>query len=45
VGRVLAECAVQGGTVHDIARFDPARFEEGSTTDEPVAEDVGTTAR
>jgi glycine/D-amino acid oxidase-like deaminating enzyme len=45
VGRVLAESAVQGGTVYDIARFDPARFEEGSTTDEPVAEDLGTTAR
>jgi glycine/D-amino acid oxidase-like deaminating enzyme len=29
VGRVLAECALQGGTVYDIARFDPARFEQG----------------
>ena len=32
VGRVLAELAVQGGTVYDIARFSPARFatiEEG----------------
>jgi glycine/D-amino acid oxidase-like deaminating enzyme len=29
VGRVLAECALQGGTVYDIARFDPARFEAG----------------
>src|SRR5436190_1739954 len=29
VGRVLAECALQGGTVYDIARFDPSRFEEG----------------
>jgi sarcosine oxidase len=28
VGRVLAECALQGGTVYDIGRFDPARFEE-----------------
>jgi sarcosine oxidase len=45
VGRVLAESAVQGGTVYDIARFDPARFEEGSTTDAPVAEDLRTTAR
>jgi sarcosine oxidase len=45
VGRVLAESAVQGGTVYDVARFDPARFAEGSTTDEPVAEDLGTTAR
>jgi sarcosine oxidase len=26
VGRVLAGCALQGGTVYDIARFDPARF-------------------
>jgi hypothetical protein len=23
---VLAGCALQGGTVYDIARFDPARF-------------------
>jgi len=29
VGRVLAGCALQGGTVYDIGRFDPARFEEG----------------
>jgi hypothetical protein len=37
---VLAELAVQGGTVYDIARFDPARFEEGNTTDAPsIAED------
>ena len=28
VGRVLAGCALQGGTVYDIHRFDPARFEE-----------------
>jgi glycine/D-amino acid oxidase-like deaminating enzyme len=28
VGRVLAGCALQGGTVYDIRRFDPARFEE-----------------
>jgi sarcosine oxidase len=26
VGRVLAACALQGGTVYDIDRFDPARF-------------------
>ena len=46
VGRVLAESALQGGTVYDIARFDPARFDEGNTTDESaVAEDVGTTSR
>jgi glycine/D-amino acid oxidase-like deaminating enzyme len=30
VGRVLAACALQGGTVYDIGRFDPARFEEAS---------------
>jgi glycine/D-amino acid oxidase-like deaminating enzyme len=29
VGRVLAGCALQGGTVYDIARFDPARFDQG----------------
>jgi glycine/D-amino acid oxidase-like deaminating enzyme len=40
VGRVLAELASQGATAYDIERFDPARFEEGNTTDEPsVAED------
>jgi len=27
VGRVLASCALQGGTVYDIRRFDPARFD------------------
>jgi sarcosine oxidase len=35
VGRVLAELALQGGTVYDIARFDPARFEQGNRTDDP----------
>jgi glycine/D-amino acid oxidase-like deaminating enzyme len=40
VGRVLAELARQDGTVYDIARFDPARFQEGSTAHDPsVAED------
>ena len=29
VGRVLAELAVQGGTVYDISRFAPARFDQG----------------
>jgi len=29
IGRVLAACALQGGTVYDIDRFDPARFEAG----------------
>jgi len=28
VGRVLSGCALQGGTVYDIGRFDPARFVE-----------------
>jgi glycine/D-amino acid oxidase-like deaminating enzyme len=27
VGRVLAELALQGGSVYDIERFDPARFD------------------
>jgi glycine/D-amino acid oxidase-like deaminating enzyme len=41
VGRVLAECALQGGTVYDVARFDPARFEEGGTAHEaPVPADL-----
>jgi sarcosine oxidase len=40
VGRVLAELALQGGTVYEIARFDPARFEQGNATDDPsVAQD------
>jgi glycine/D-amino acid oxidase-like deaminating enzyme len=40
VGRVLAELALQDGTVYDIRRFDPARFDQGNTTDEPsFAED------
>jgi glycine/D-amino acid oxidase-like deaminating enzyme len=46
VGRVLAELAVQGGTVYDIARFDPARFQEGDTTYDPsVAEDPAAASR
>jgi len=44
VGRVLAELAVQAGTVYDIDRFDPARFERGTATDAPVAEDPATAA-
>jgi glycine/D-amino acid oxidase-like deaminating enzyme len=28
VGQVLAGCALQGGTVYDIGRFDPARFDD-----------------
>jgi glycine/D-amino acid oxidase-like deaminating enzyme len=44
VGRVLAELAVQSGTVYDIARFAPARFQEGAATDAPVATDPATAA-
>jgi sarcosine oxidase len=41
VGRVLAELALQGGTVYDIARFDPTRFQEGKAAHEPsVAADA-----
>jgi glycine/D-amino acid oxidase-like deaminating enzyme len=40
VGRVLAELALQGGTVYDVARFDPGRFlAEGRTHGAPVATD------
>jgi glycine/D-amino acid oxidase-like deaminating enzyme len=35
VGRVLAELALQDGTVYDIGRFAPARFQEGRTIDAP----------
>jgi sarcosine oxidase len=44
VGRVLAELAVQAGTVYDVGRFDPARFEEGTATDAQVTEDPATAA-
>jgi sarcosine oxidase len=41
VGRVLAELAVQQGTVYDIGRFDPARFQERRGNHAPsVAEDA-----
>ncbi len=33
VGRVLAELALQQGTVYDIARFAPARFQKGGSDD------------
>ena len=36
VGRVLAELALQDGTVYDINRFAPTRFEKGGSTDEPT---------
>jgi glycine/D-amino acid oxidase-like deaminating enzyme len=44
VGRVLAELAVQAGTVYDIGRFDPARFQEGAADDAPVVTDPATAA-
>jgi sarcosine oxidase len=36
VGRVLAELALQEGTVYDIGRFDPARFMKGGSDVAPV---------
>jgi sarcosine oxidase len=30
VGRVLAELAVERGTVYDLSRFDPVRFTKGT---------------
>jgi len=46
VGRVLAGLAVQGGTVYDIARFDPARFQERRAAHAPsVAEDAAPAPR
>ena len=46
VGRVLSELALQDGTVYDISRFDPARFDERNATDEPsVAEDPAAPSR
>jgi glycine/D-amino acid oxidase-like deaminating enzyme len=39
VGRVLAELALQGGTVYDIGRFDPARFDQGRSTRDAIAAD------
>ena len=46
VGRVLAELALQEGTVYDIARFDPGRFQEGRTADEPsLVADAAAAAR
>jgi sarcosine oxidase len=45
VGRVLAELAVQGATVYDIARFEPARFLKGRSADDAsVAEDPAAAA-
>jgi sarcosine oxidase len=36
VGRVLAELALQQGTVYDIGRFDPARFTKGGSDVRPI---------
>ena len=38
VGRVLAELALEGGTVYDIDRFDPARFTEGGAGDDTTVD-------
>jgi glycine/D-amino acid oxidase-like deaminating enzyme len=46
VGRVLAELAVERGTVYDISRFDPARFTKGSFHAGPaVSANASATAR
>lgn len=45
IGRVLAELALQDGTVYDIRRFDPARFDQGISPHEhepAVSEDPRT---
>jgi len=40
VGRVLAQLALQGATVYDVARFDPGRFiQKGRTDGTPVTAD------
>jgi sarcosine oxidase len=38
VGRVLAELALQGGTVYDIGRFDPGRFDMEGARDAIAAD-------
>ena len=43
VGRVLAELALQQGTVYDIARFDPSRFAKGGSDDALTANAVAAT--
>jgi glycine/D-amino acid oxidase-like deaminating enzyme len=47
VGRVLAELALQDGTVYDVGRFDPARFDDRKEDrDEPaLAEDPAAASR
>ncbi len=44
VGRVLAELALQQGTVYDIQRFDPARFTKGSSDAGPAITPNASTA-
>jgi glycine/D-amino acid oxidase-like deaminating enzyme len=43
VGRVLSELALQQGTVYDINRFDPSRFEQGGTDGTLSADAAATT--
>ena len=45
VGRVLTDLALADGTQYDIDRFDPARFEEGGSHEQAVAEDTAGTPR
>ena len=45
VGRVLADLALADSTQYDIDRFDPARFEEGGSHEQAVAEDPAATPR
>jgi sarcosine oxidase len=46
VGLVLAELALKGATAYDIARFDPARFQQGGVIDAPsIAQDAAATSR
>ena len=45
VGRVLAELALQRGTVYDIARFDPARFQSEVRDGATVRPDPAAAAR
>ena len=42
VGRVLFQLALQGGTVYDISRFDPARFEPPASADRDPREHPAT---
>lgn len=40
VGRVLAELALQQGTLYDIRRFDPARFKKGTSHAGPTVTSI-----